>query len=90
MILDTSLQAEGSNHIPRGLTHAKSTSNLGRLGMHILKVPPHMRAFEILEYPSEKLVFPFLPGMHASGPIANVEAIGSESVRKELVALLAR
>lgn len=87
MVAETPSQAESGMQIPSVFAAAISAIEVHFGPLGILDVPPHLRAFEILENASEKHVIPLLFDVNAAGPVADVEAIAAEATVEKLVAL---
>lgn len=81
-------EAEGRVEVPGLLAAAEGALDGDGGAARVPERAPHLGAGEVVEHAAEDHVLASLLGVHAAGPVAEVEPVAAEAAGEELVPLL--
>ncbi|PVH62507.1 hypothetical protein PAHAL_3G311200 [Panicum hallii] len=81
-------EAEGGVEVPRFLAAAEDAVDGYGGAAHVPERAAHLGAGEVVEHAAEDHVLAALLGVHAPGPVAEVQLVAAEAAGQELVPLL--
>lgn len=87
MVPETSSQAEGGVQVPCLVARTECATQIDLSTITIVNRPPNTGFLEVLENSTEQHVVPLLLNVDTAWPIAEVQAIASESASQEFIAL---